>query len=241
MIKKIAKIILLQFGLKIQRIRKVDVVGKNGTGLVNEYDKLKSYIKQYSEDVIKLHIGCGPRILKGWVNIDLAYEPFENYLPYYGEEFYSQDVRGKREEFFGFNLIEHGLPFSDESIDFIFHEDFIEHLSQRDQFVFLAETLRVLKPGGMHRVNTPELLSSMELGSDFNKGGKGVFVQEWDSNGHLNVLTDKILEEMEKIVGYSTVIFNSRDNSICNCIPKEYRPDPSDRPESGNIFADLVK
>ena len=36
---------------------------------------------------LKLHIGCGPRILKGWVNIDLAFEPYENYMQYYTMNF----------------------------------------------------------------------------------------------------------------------------------------------------------
>jgi len=59
------------------------------------------------------------------------------------------------------------LPLADNSVDVIFHEDFLEHLSQRDQILFLAETLRVLKPSGIHHVNTPNLLSSMKANSTF--------------------------------------------------------------------------
>jgi len=42
-------------------------------------------LAQYAieNDQIKLHFGCGPRILKGWINIDLTFERFKPYLQYY--------------------------------------------------------------------------------------------------------------------------------------------------------------
>ncbi len=132
------------------------------------------------------------------------------------------------------------LPFANNSIDVIFHEDFIEHIEERDQVSFLAETLRVLKPGGVHRVNTPNLVSSMRDHADFSKGFKGVYFGEWDNHFHKNVLTPKNLEELALMVGYSKVLFNGRDKSVSGLVPKEYRPS-ADRPVDGNIFADLIK
>lgn len=43
------------------------------------------------------------------------------------------------------------------------------------------------------------------------------------------------------MVGYSSVNFSRRDVSSYPNLPAEYRPDPSDRPEEGNVFADLIK
>ena len=191
-------------------------------------------------DVVRLHVGCGPRVLKGWLNIDLAYEPFEAYLRYYGDRFYPPEVRGARSEFFAIDPT-HGLPLPDDSVAVIFHEDFIEHLSQRDALVFLAETYRVLRCDGVHRVNTPNLITSMRRSSDFTLGAAGVHVGEWDRHGHLNVLSPSSLEEFARLVGYQRIEFGKRDQTLADDLPPEYRPDPADRGEDGNIFADLIK
>jgi hypothetical protein len=47
-----------------------------------------------------LHFGCGPRILKEWINIDLSFEPYEKYLKDYTDEHYSKAVRGDKNDFF---------------------------------------------------------------------------------------------------------------------------------------------
>lgn len=194
-----------------------------------------------SKKPLKLHFGCGPRILKGWINIDLKYEPYHNYMKYYTDKYYPQEIRGDLSNFYAIDITKTELPIPDNSVDVIFHEDFIEHLSQRDQIIFLAETLRVLKRGGIHRVNTPSLLVSMSNHSDFSRGISGVYLDEWNKHIHLNVLTPNILQEMALMVGYKKVFFNGRNQSKSETIPSEYRPDPNDRPEFGNIFADLIK
>ena len=197
--------------------------------------------KEFSKhEKVKLHIGCGPRILKGWINIDLDYEPYENYLKYYTDKYYGPEVRGDRSDFYAINVTKTRLPLPDNSVDVIFHEDFIEHLTQEQQVVFLAETVRVLKRGGVHRVNTPNLISSMKK-SEFSKGLEGVCVDEWHKTSHLNVLSPLVLKEVALLVGYSEVNFNSRDRSGSELIPLEYRPNLKDRPEHGNMFADLIK
>lgn len=212
----------------------------------------KRSVKEHSDKVrvkacvanmktIKLHFGCGPRVLKDWVNIDLAFEPYENYLQYYGDAFYPAEIRGGQSDFFAMDITKEQLPLQDSSVDVVFHEDFIEHLDQRSQMVFLAEIFRVLKPGCIHRVNTPDLKASMLTNSDFTRGGAGVYVGEWDKHGHKNVLTPDTLAEMAKIVGYREIRFTGRDGSSSSFVPCEYRPDPNDRAESGNIFVDLLK
>jgi hypothetical protein len=190
---------------------------------------------------IRLHFGCGPRVLKGWINIDLAYEPYENYLKYYGDMHYPSRIRGGREEFYALDVTKEPLPLPDNSVDVVFHEDFIEHLDQRGQILFLAETLRVLKKGGIHRVNTPDLITSMLTNSNFKLGNAGVHTQEWDKHVHKCVLTKDMLREVALLVGYSEVVFTQRNGSSAQGLPLEYRPDPHDRAENGNIFADLIK
>lgn len=190
--------------------------------------------------MLKLHIGCGARVLRGWVNIDLKFTPYQAYLRYFTEKYYPKAIRGDQSDFRAMDVTKQPLPFLENSVDVIFHEDFIEHLDQKGQILFLADALRVLKPGAVHRVNTPNLLSSMRDHSDFSLGFKGVYVREWSQSRHLNMLTPNSLEELALLIRYSKVIFTGRDRSTSLLVPLEYRPDPRDRPEDGNIFADLI-
>jgi hypothetical protein len=202
------------------------------------YKRIKENCKKNSK--IKLHFGCGPRILKNWINIDLKFEPYEKYLKYYGDEHYGKEVRGTKDDFYKLNIIKCGIPLPDNSVDLIFHEDFIEHLNQKDQVIFLAETFRVMKESGVHRINTPDLLKAMRK-SLFNNGKDGVYIKEWDDNGHINLLTREYIKEIAEMIGYKKVVFGTKNCSVSIEIPKEYRPDPKDRKEDENIFVDLIK
>ena len=219
------------------------VINKLPGDLSNATDinKFKLYAQNNSK--VKLHFGCGPRILKGWANIDLSFEPFEPYLQYYTDEHYPVELRGNRNDLFIIDILQSGLPLADESVDLIFHEDFFEHLTQKQQFIFLAETFRVMKKGAIHRINTPNLKASMRDNSDFTKGFCGVFTGEWDWWHHHSVVSPAILKDMAEIIGYNQIVFNSKDNSITAAnLPSEYRPNPNDRPTpDSNVFADLVK
>ena len=49
-----------------------------------------------------------------------------------------------------------GIPFADSSVDAIFHSNMLEHLDRDVAPLFLTEALRVLKPGGIHRIVVPD-------------------------------------------------------------------------------------
>ncbi len=83
----------------------------------------------------KLHIGSGPNRITDWINADIFPHP-------------GIDIR--------LNVYD-GLPFQDSSMRFIYSEDFIEHLSLEGARIFLSEAFRVLSPGGVMRVVTPNL------------------------------------------------------------------------------------
>lgn len=186
---------------------------------------------------LKIHFGCGPTILKGWINIDINYQP--NWQKYFLNN-YPDYLMGNKNDFFNINFIDAPLPISDNSVDVIFSEDFIEHLDQKETIIFLAETYRILKNGGIHRINTPDLKSSIKRHSDFNKGYAGVYTNEWNKWGHKNVLTKKYLEELAKTIGYREVHFMTKNKSISNLIPPEIRPG-NDREIHEQIYCDLIK
>ncbi len=98
--------------------------------------KAAAYRAARNDQPICLHLGCGERILEGWLNVDL--------LP-------------TAREVIGFNL-RAGLQFLDDaSVDFIYHEHFFEHLDRRSARKLLGECLRVLRPGGRMRISMPDL------------------------------------------------------------------------------------
>lgn len=88
-----------------------------------------------------LHVGCGARVEKGWVNIDL--NPSTAGV---------QNVDVRR-----------GLPFETASFDFVYSEHFIEHLERREGEYFVLEAARVLRPGGVIRISTPDMESLAQL------------------------------------------------------------------------------
>jgi predicted SAM-dependent methyltransferase len=84
---------------------------------------------------MKLHIGCGYQHKDGWINIDI-------------EKFSSVDIVHDARTIF---------PYSDNSIDFVFNEHFIEHISLQDGISFLKEMYRIIKPNGVIRIAAPDL------------------------------------------------------------------------------------
>ena len=82
----------------------------------------------------KLHLGCGDNLLSGWSNIDF------------------NGWRG---------VIEHNLtrplPLNAEIVKFIFSEHLIEHITRDEALALTRDCYRVLVPGGVLRLSTPNL------------------------------------------------------------------------------------
>ena len=103
---------------------------KNLITFVSTRRRIKRYLKNHKD--IKLNIGCGRNHLQGWLNADISYGDI--YL----------DATKK-------------FPFENNSVTFIFSEHLIEHLPLNKGIKFLKECYRVLKPGGVLRLSTPDL------------------------------------------------------------------------------------
>jgi len=81
-----------------------------------------------------LHLGAGGHHVDGWINVDVLPD---------GVELLADFV--------------HALPLRSESIDFVHSEDLLEHLDVETGKALLRECHRVLKPGGVMRILTPDL------------------------------------------------------------------------------------
>jgi methyltransferase family protein len=177
---------------------------------------------------LRLHLGFGQHPMRDFLNLDFRFCVRENREP---ADFY--------ENCFIFDW-PMGLPLPDNCVDFVFHEDMFEHLTQKQQFELLAEIFRVLIPGRFHRINCPNIAYIMRAASDFSKGRAGVY-DEWSRWSHVNVPTKASLEEQAKIVGYSKVHFNGKNQTVSGVWFRERRPGGQYDQAKYNIFADLEK
>lgn len=89
----------------------------------------------------KLHLGAGPNLLDGWLNTDIS--PQNNRV-------IALDVNSP-------------LPFEGDTFNYVFSEHMIEHLTLPQAVRLLAEIFRILKPGGVVRIATPDLLRLLAL------------------------------------------------------------------------------
>lgn len=82
-----------------------------------------------------VNLGCGRRYHPEWINID-----FQSYSP----DVIKHDLRK-------------GIPLSDRTCEAVYHSAVIEHFDRPTALSFLRDCYRVLKPGGVVRVGTPDL------------------------------------------------------------------------------------
>lgn len=99
---------------------------------------VKDFLNNVFKKKIKLHVGCGTLYKDSWINID---NNSDNNIE-------KLDIN---------HDLSKGLPFEDYSVDYIYNEHFIEHLSREDGLLFLKECYRVLKLDGVLRIACPDL------------------------------------------------------------------------------------
>lgn len=103
--------------------------------------KLKKQISELisrHQGKVMLNVGCGKDYKDGWINID---NNSDNNIE-------KLDLNWD---------LTNPLPFPDKSVDFIFNEHFIEHLTVEEGQAAIKDLMRVLKSGGVMRIATPDL------------------------------------------------------------------------------------
>ena len=97
-------------------------------------------LTRHSRDATHVHLGCGPKYLQGFINIDAnLFNKIDLWL----------DVRN-------------GLPFPSNSVDSIYSTHMFEHFYPDELNLLLQECLRVLKPRGGIRLIVPNLESAIQ-------------------------------------------------------------------------------
>jgi predicted SAM-dependent methyltransferase len=109
-------------------------------GHVIRYFIVKEYLADHGNN---LQVGGGYHTIDGWLNGDLI-----------AGNIYLDATKP--------------LQIPSESMDFIFAEQFIEHISLDENRKFMQECYRILKPNGVIRVSTPDLERLIQVYYDKN-------------------------------------------------------------------------
>lgn len=133
------------------------------------------------EKTLRINLGCGRTLIKGFINIDLGYD-------FTDKSFLKADVRE--------------LPFEDNSVDYILARQVLEHINFLNIPNTLHEWIRVLKPGGRLVITCPNFLLMAEdfLKTPFSinrayEMNQGIFGNQMgDYETHLTAITPQLLQ-----------------------------------------------
>lgn len=142
--------------------------------------------------VVKVNIGSGLSVASGWMNVDASLNAFFSKWPRFvlkhilyristSKQWYSQEDYCDilRSHIFVHHNAEYGIPFPDESVDYLYSSHLLEHLFREDAKSLLKETYRVLKKGGIVRICVPDLEYAISL---YQKGDKEQALQSFFTN-----------------------------------------------------------
>ena len=128
-----------------------------------------------TDSVAKINLGAGLAVAPGWTNIDGSLNSLVANFPsifhvfsYYfsgSRSYYTKDEYCKilNENKFMHHDIKFGVPFNDQTVDYIFSSHFLEHLYLDDAKYLLKDCYRSLKKGGRMRISVPDLEYAFHL------------------------------------------------------------------------------
>ena len=177
-----------------------EIVKKSFKKLGYDISKIESDVDKKREpielsEIRKVNYGCGAVLLNGWVNVDLMPASFikrANALK--GNIYYQMDLTKKH-------------PFPDNSIEFAFSEDFIEHLNQVDAVIFLTEIYRTLQKNGVLRLSFPGFFNVLALhfGEISYEQARKMKAEAYTKNSHKHFFCFEELKQLCQHIGFSDI------------------------------------
>jgi predicted SAM-dependent methyltransferase len=107
---------------------------------------------------MKLNLGCGSVRPQGWINTDSSLNANLQKIPVVGKMITKRfnDVVYDDSNMIYMNLNKR-WKYADNSVDIVYASHLFEHLSLKSADLFLKESFRCLKPGGVIRIVVPDL------------------------------------------------------------------------------------
>ncbi|MFH1821224.1 MAG: methyltransferase domain-containing protein, partial [Methanobacteriota archaeon] len=116
---------------------------------------MSAEVEQPEVQGLKLNLGSGRRVIPGWINIDihplipLSKIPGATWLLFKLGMIKESAYKMKWPSNTLWHDIRKGLPFDDNTADFIYASHFFEHVKEDEAEKISLECYRVLKPGGL--------------------------------------------------------------------------------------------
>jgi len=141
-----------------------------------------------SHGLVKVNLGCGLAVARGWTNVDASLNAFVSGWPralhrllyrasganrrYTADEYC--DLLATRD--FIHHDLSYGIPFPNACADYVYSSHLLEHLHLESARRLLRDCLRVLKKGGVLRLCVPDLERAMSL---YSQGRKREMLQTY--------------------------------------------------------------
>ena len=174
------------------------------------------------DGLVKVNLGCGLRVAKGWLNIDGSLNAIIASWPNWTHRFVYRLSGGHNyytlEEYCGIlqnnNFLYHdlsiSLPLFENSVDFIYSSHFFEHLFEDDATSLLKSCALALKPGGTIRISVPDLAYAVSL---YGNGRKKEMLDDYffvEGKGsyhsrHKYMYDFDLLKEKMEFVGFKNI------------------------------------
>lgn len=182
--------------------------------------KLGFRINKKNNKDLRINLGCGLAVTKGWINVDGSFNAFIAAMPksihkisynfsgshkYYKFDEYHNVL--SENDFFQANLSA-GIPANTNSADFIYTSHFLEHLYANEAKKLISDSYRVLKIGGLIRIVVPSLDYAIKL---FNENKKKKALDAYFFNGgssfdqHKYMYDYNLLHDLLKENGFSKI------------------------------------
>ncbi len=143
--------------------------------------------------MIKVNFGAGQCHVEGWRNTDACYPDGPDRI----------DATKP-------------LPFADGSVDMVFSEMMLEHITPQQSWNFLCECYRILKPNGLIRIVIPDFVRCWKLKDpDWLRVNQGVTNNDGSlrdqmksilfCHGHQGLWTSELLQAVMQSIGFNQV------------------------------------
>lgn len=174
---------------------------------------------------VRINLGSGPDGIVGWINYDWGLLTFLGKFPLLRKILVWLGLldKGYERKWEGVVLhdLRRGIPLQDNSVDWIYCSNFLEHLEKYETEKLLVECKRVLKSNGNMRLVVPDI--SKVIANYGKSGNADEFCREFYGfdkditsgmtksaiRGHQWMYDFKSLSKLLKKVGFSKVIKSS--------------------------------
>lgn len=107
-----------------------------------------------TERFTRLHLGCGPLLARGFLNVDESFGPLDAQLAP-GVAYRVGDAQD--DAWILKHDLRNGMPAAAGTLELIYHAHLLEHLPREDGVGFLRQCFACLRDGAMMRIALPDL------------------------------------------------------------------------------------